>query len=137
MSAKTVSKPAQAETLNYHELLKDARKTISVSLPAQTGTPDYIRERNEAALRAVGWRNQEYTITPAKHNYSYYDGNSTIPAKAIFERPYTKQEIDDNGERLYAALLKAQRKAAIQRAKDIAKLRALQRKLNLPLYEGD
>ena len=131
----TVTKTAQAEK-DYLELLKDARKTVTVSLPAQTGTPDEIRERNEAALKAVGWKGQVYTITPAKPTYSYYSRSNTTPAQAKYERPYTKQEIETAGPRLYEAHLKAIRKAEQQRRKNIVKLRELQRKLDLPLYEG-
>lgn len=125
------------EQQDYKELLKNARKTITVALQAQSGTPDEIRENNENALRAVGWKGEPYTITPAKVNYSYYGRNNLSPAQAKYERPYTAAEIKEAGPRLYAAHQKALRRAAQQRAKNITKLRALQRKLDLPLYEGD
>lgn len=133
----TATKTKPVDTNNYAELLKDATKTITVDLPSQSGTLDQIREKNEIALKAAGWTGQDYTITPATQRYSYYSyGNSHVPAKAKFERLLTAEEIATDGPKLYKAKLAAEKKAATARAKNIAKLRELQTKLGLPLYEG-
>lgn len=133
------TKTAPAENLDYRKLLKDATKTITVSLPEQSGTPEEIQEKNEAALKAVGWTGQPYTITPAtRSRYSRYSGYyDSQPARAKFERKLTLKEIDRDGPALWKKHLAAVEKARKQRAKDIVKLRALQRKLGLPLYEEE
>lgn len=137
MPTATKTKPKTVDTNNYAELLKGATKTVSVDLPTQSGTLDQIRAKNEIALKDAGWEGQEYTIIAATKRYSYYSyGNSHIPAKAKFERPLTAEEITADGPKLYKAKLAAERKAAAARKKNIAKLRELQTKLDLPLYEG-
>ena len=136
-ATKTKAAP-KIDTNNYAELLKGATKVVIVDLPSQTGTLDQIREKNEIALRAAGWTGEEYTITPARAGrYDYYYRNQgTTPAKAKYSRLLTAEEIAADGPKLYKAKVAAEKKAAAARAKNVAKLRELQVKLGLPLYEG-